>query len=53
MEKKVRDKNERDKLIKAQKQFALKKNKKEKRKPNKKEKESATEFLRMLKNRKE
>lgn len=49
----IKDKKERDKLIKAQKQFALKKNKKEKRKPNKKEKESATEFLRMLKNRKE
>lgn len=48
----IKDKKERDKLIKLQKQYALKKNKK-KKKPTKKEQESASEFLRMLKNRKE
>jgi len=48
----IKDKKERDKLIKLQKQFALKKNQK-KKKPTEKEKQSASEFLRMLKNRKE
>ena len=48
----IKDKKERDKLIKLQEQFALKKNQK-KKKPTEKEKQSASEFLRMLKNRKE
>ena len=48
----IKDRKERQKLIDAQKEFALKK-KKPKRKATEKEKESASEFLRMLKNRKE
>jgi len=44
----IKDKKERDKLIKMQKQFALKKNQKKKRKPTEKEKESAMNFLNKL-----
>ena len=41
----IKDAKEREKLIKLQKQFALKRNKKSKRKATQKEKESAIEFL--------
>lgn len=41
----IKDRKERQKLIEAQKQFALKKNKSEKKKATEKEKQSALEFL--------
>lgn len=48
----IRDQKERQKIIDLQKKYALKRNKKEK-KTTQKEKESAYEFIKMLKNRKE
>lgn len=47
----IKDSKERDKIKKLQEEFALKK--KEKKKPTKKEKQSAYDFIKMLKNRKE
>lgn len=49
----IKDRKERQKIIDLQKEFALKRKDNEKRKPTDKEKQSAYEFLKMLRNRKE